>query len=206
MQETDHVHAPNNGREANRDRHRRSFALALTLIACALALTACGSSSPRSSRSPSGSESNPNQAQILNKSLRFTRCVRANGVQNFPDPPGNGGYGVKSFAQQSNGETMSINGVSVNAPAFRSAMAKCQHDLPQPTAPTTSQLAKIRTLMVTWAKCMRSHGLRDFGDPTITADGHRIMHGQFNIGSPAYYAARQACDPQLQRSMAAAGV
>ncbi|HWD73924.1 MAG TPA: hypothetical protein VG371_02215 [Solirubrobacteraceae bacterium] len=206
MQETDHVHAPNHGQEANRDRLRRSFAVALTLIGCALALTACGSSSPRSARSPSGSGSNPNQAQILTDSLRFTRCERANGVPNFPDPPGNGGYGVKSFAQESNGETMSINGVSVNAPAFRSAMAKCQHYLPQPPAPTTSQLAKIRPLMVTWAKCMRSHGLPDFGDPTITADGHRIMHGQFNIDSPAYQSARQACDPQLQRSMAAAGV
>ena len=60
--------------------------------------------------------------------------------------------------------------------------------------------------MVTWAKCMRNHGLPNLGDPTITADGHRIMHGQFNGGSPAYYAARHACDPQLNRSMAGAGV
>jgi hypothetical protein len=60
--------------------------------------------------------------------------------------------------------------------------------------------------MVRWAKCIRSHGLPHFGDPTITADGHRIMHGQFAIGSPAYYAARSACDPQLNRSMTAAGL
>ena len=71
---------------------------------------------------------------------------------------------------------------------------------------TTSELPTIQALMVRWARCMRNHGLPDFGDPTITADGHRIMHGHFNIGSPAYYAARQACDPQLNRSMAAAGV
>jgi len=132
--------------------------------------------------------------------------MRVNGVPNFPDPPGNGSYGVKSFAQQSNGRTMSINGVPVSAPAFRLARAKCNGYLPQPPTPTTSELPTIRALMVTWAKCMRNHGLPDFGDPTITADGHRIMHGHFNIGSPAYYAARQACDPQLNRSMAAAGV
>jgi hypothetical protein len=132
--------------------------------------------------------------------------VRAAGVPNFPDPPSNG-YGVKSFAQPSStGETMSINGVSVSAPAFRSAMARCHHYLPLPPVPTSPQLARIRALMVTWAKCMRSHGLPGFGDPTITADGHRIMHGDFNMGSPAYYAARQACDPQLHRSMASAGV
>jgi hypothetical protein len=46
------------------------------------------------------------------------------------------------------------------------------------TPPATSELATIRALMVTWAKCMRNHGLPHFGDPTITADGHRIMHGR----------------------------
>jgi hypothetical protein len=85
-------------------------------------------------------------------------------------------------------------------------MAKCHQYLPQPPAPTTSQLPRIRALTVTWAKCMPSNGLPHLGDPTITADGHRIMHGEFNIGSPAYYVARQACDPKLNRSMAAAGL
>jgi hypothetical protein len=109
--------------------------------------------------------------------------MRTNGVPNFPDPPGNGSYGVKAFAQQSNGRTVSVNGVPLSAPAFRSALEKCNRYLPQPPPPTTSQLATIRALMVTWAKCMRHRGLPQFGDPTIAADGHRIMHGQFNIGS-----------------------
>jgi hypothetical protein len=112
----------------------------------------------------------------------------------------------QSFAQQSHGKTVSVKGVPVGAPAFRSALQKCDQYLPQPPAPTSSQLATIRALMVTWAKCMRSHGLPEFGDPTITTAGCRIMHGQFNIGSPAHYTARRACDPQLNRSMAAAGL
>lgn len=132
--------------------------------------------------------------------------MRSNAVPSFPDPPGNGGYGVKSLAQQSNGKTVVVNGVSISAPAFRSAMVTCEHFLPQAPAPSTSGLTTIRALMVDWAKCMRSHGLPHFGDPTITADGHRIMHGQFAIGSPAYYSAREACDPKLNRSMTAAGL
>jgi hypothetical protein len=178
-------------------------------LALAIVLAACGSSSPKNSSSSGSADSNSSQtdqSQIHSESLRFARCMRANGVPNFPDPPGNGSYGVKSFAQQSNGRTVSINGVPVSAPAFRSTLANCNQYLPQPPAPTTSQLATIRALMVTWAKCMRSHGLPHFGDPTVTADGRRIMHGQFNIGSPAYYAARQACDPQLNRSISAAGL
>lgn len=132
--------------------------------------------------------------------------MRANDVPNFPDPPGNGSYGVKSFAEQSHGSTVSINGVPVSAPAFRAALGRCNQFLIQAPAPTTPQLATIRALMLTWAKCMRNHGLPHFGDPTITAAGRRIMHGQFTIGSPAYYTARQSCDPQLNRSMAAAGL
>jgi hypothetical protein len=178
-------------------------------LAAAIVIAACGSNSgasPSSSGSSGSAGTSSLQTQTHNESLRFARCMRSGGVPNFPDPPANGSYGVKSFAQQSNGRTMSINGVSVNAPAFRSAIAKCNQYLPQPPAPTTPQLAKIRVLMVTWAKCMRSHGLPDFGDPTITADGHRIMHGEFNIGSPAYNAARTACDPKLNRSITAAGL
>jgi hypothetical protein len=168
-----------------------------------MVIAGCGSSS-RGSPRRSGSSSS--QALRNNESVRFARCVRAHGVSNFPDPPGNGSYGVKSFAQQSNGRTMSVDGVSVSTPAFRFAMANCNQYLPQAPAPTISQLARIRALMVTWAKCMRSHGLPHFGDPTITANGHRVMHGQFDIGSPAYYAARNACDPQLNRSMTSAGL
>jgi hypothetical protein len=182
---------------------------AAAALALVITLAACGSSSPKSSSSSGSADSNSsqtNQSQIHGESLRFARCMRANGVPSFPDPPGNGSYGVKSFAEQSNGRTMSINGVPVSAPAFRTAMAKCSRYLPEPPAPTTFQLAKVRALMVTWAKCIRSHGLPHFGDPTITSDGRRITHGQFNIGSPAYYAARQACDPELNRSMAAAGL
>ena len=178
-------------------------------LALCIVLAACGSSSPKSSSTSGIADSGSsqiNQSQIHDESLRFARCMRTNGVPNLPDPPGNGSYGVKSFAQLAIGGTISISGVPVSAPAFRSALEKCNRYLPQPPAPTISQLSTIRALMLGWAKCMRNHGLPHFGDPTITADGHRIMHGQFNIGSPAYYAARHACDPELNQSMAAGGL
>lgn len=169
-------------------------------------LAACGSSSPSSSSSsspPGGSGSNLSQAQIAqihNESLRFTRCVRANGVPNFPDPPANGGYGLKSFAQQSNGETMSINGVSVNAPAFRSAMAKCQQYMPQPPPPTGADLARARAWAVLYGRCMRSHGI-NIPDPQVGPGpgGHGIGR-QIDIpsgmtqNSPAFVAADQTCE------------
>jgi hypothetical protein len=182
----------------------RSFAA----IAIAVIIAACGSSAGAPSGTPGAGSTSTSSigAQQHQESLRFARCVRAHGVPHFPDPPDDGSYGVKSFAEQPGGKTISVAGVSVGAPAFRSAMTRCSGYLPLQAAPTTSQLSKIRALTVRWAKCIRAHGLPHFGDPTITADGHRIMHGQFAIGSPAYYAARNACDPKLNRSMAATGL
>lgn len=88
------------------------------VLAAAMVIAACGSTTPSHSDSTSASgnaSSGSVSTQIHNESVSFSRCVRANGVPNFPDPPGNRAYGLKSFAQQSNGETLSINGVSVNA-------------------------------------------------------------------------------------------
>jgi hypothetical protein len=168
-------------------------------IAAATAIAACGSNSPRSL---SSSDSNAAQAQIAevhNESLRFARCIRANGVPNFPDSPGNGSYGLKSFAQQSNGETLSINGVPVSAPAFRSAMVTCHQYLPQPPPPTATDLARARAQAVKYGQCMRGRGI-NIPDPQIGPGpgGHGIGR-QIDIppgmtqSSPAFEAANQTC-------------
>jgi hypothetical protein len=143
--------------------------------------------------------SNSSESQIHNQSLRFSRCVRANGVPNFPDPPANGGYGLKSFVQQSNGKTVSINDVSVNAPAFRSAMAKCQQYVPQPPVPAASQLAQQRAKAVQFGRCMRSHGI-NIPDPQAGPGpgGHGIgvridVPPGMTQNSPAFVAADQTC-------------
>lgn len=171
-------------------------------IAAAVVVAACGSNSPSSSSSLGSSASNASQAQITevhNESLRFARCMRANSVPNFPDPPGNGSYGVKSFAQESNGETLSINGVPVNAPAFRSAMATCQQYMPRPPPPAAADLAQARAQAVQYGRCMRSHGI-NIPDPQIGPGpgGHGIAR-QIDIppgmtqNSPAFEAADHTC-------------
>lgn len=178
------------------------LASVLVALVVATALAACGSSSPRGSSpgtsSGGGSGLNTNQTRIHSESLRLSRCVRANGVPNFPDPPANGGYGVKSFAQQSNGKTMSINGVSVSAPAFRSAFAKCQRYMPKRPAPTDSQLALHRAEAVRYGRCMRNHRI-NIPDPKI-APGPGGIRVQINIpagmtqDSPAFKVGDQTCE------------
>lgn len=177
----------------------------VALLAAAVLVAGCGSGSPSRSTTASASVS-PNsiasQAQVHSKSLAFSRCVRANGVPNFPDPPANGGYGLKSFAQQSNGETLSINGVSVNAPAFRAALAKCDHYLPQRPAPTATNLELQREAAVRFGRCMRAHHI-NIPDPKVAPGpggqgiGVRVdIPSGMTQNSPAFVAAYQACATQ----------
>ena len=62
----------------------------------------------------------PDPAQV--ESMRqFAKCMRANGVPNFPDPEPDGKIKIQSFA-----------GVDRDDPAFRAALEKCRQYRPTP--------------------------------------------------------------------------
>ena len=88
--------------------------------------------------------------------LAFAKCMRANGVTNFPDP------------STGRGPLFNTAEVVTSSPAFRAAQAKCQKlmggGLPVPgstTHPSARTLAKLRRIAV----CMRGHGVPQFPDP-----------------------------------------
>jgi hypothetical protein len=124
--------------------------------------------------------------------------MRANGVPNFPDPAGNGRGGLSINEQHSatGSSSLTVNGVTVNAPAFQSAMRTCRKDLPndgQPQPVSASQ----RAAMMRFAKCMRTHGLSGFPDPTFQNGGIGFDFGNTGINpkSPAFRTAQAACAP-----------
>jgi hypothetical protein len=107
-----------------------------------------------------GSGSPPSQTQLQQDALKYARCMRADGVPNFPDPNAGGGFVFQAGA-----------GVDPSSPAFKAARAKCQKFMggigPTPgstTHPSAQWLAK----MVKAAQCMRRLGVPDFPDPTTT--------------------------------------
>ena len=130
--------------------------------------------------------------------LAFARCMRANGVPNFPDPlPGRG----LQFS------------VNPDAPAVRSAHAKCQKLLPgggppgpgSHTHPSEGTLVKLTRI----AQCMRHHGVPQFPDPRTSVPAN-AGQGQYqeitdfdgaillfpptiNLQAPAYRQALHAC-------------
>ena len=121
--------------------------VALAGLCGAVALSACGSASTYST---SGSGPDPSVTRAF---LAFSRCMRTNGVPNFPDPKGGGGIQLSA-------------GINPRSPAFKSAQSKCKHLLPgggPPSGPPSAQ-AKLKALHI--SECMRSHGVTGFPDPT----------------------------------------
>ena len=123
---------------------RRAVAACILALLCGLALAACGgSSTPRTSSS---------HANVF---IAFSKCMRAHGVTNFPDPTGHG-------------INIGRAGIDPRSPAFQAAQKTCFKLLPGggPNNQKASA-ARIRQADQT-AQCMRTHGVSGFPDPIIS--------------------------------------
>jgi hypothetical protein len=156
-------------------------------LAAATTIAACGSGSPDSPNSRASRATSP--VSSTSSTLAFSKCMRADGVPNLPDLSSTG------MLIQGSGQTMSVNGVSVNAPAFLAARAKCRKYLPTPNA-STSEQAQQRARGLKFAQCMRSHGVPNFPDPKVTTgpggNQEAYLPG-INPQSPAFQAAAKDC-------------
>ena len=162
---------------------RRTAPLIAVLAAAGLA--ACGSSSPST-----------NRAAALDQMVTFAKCMRANGVPNFPDPGSNGTGGIQIQQKVGSGGSLRVNGVAVSSPKFQSAMQACHSKLPnggRPPALSASQ----RAAMLKFSQCMRTHGLPNFPDPAFGPGGRIGLSVRPQSGidpsSPAFQQAQAAC-------------
>ncbi len=128
--------------------------------------------------------------------VAFATCMRTHGVPNFPDPKSSAGGGMQ--IQMTPGRA-TVNGVSVNGPAFRSAMAACHSKLPNGGhgAPLT---ASRRAAALRFSACMRAHGVPNFPDPKFSGNGIQIALNAasgINPAAPAFTKAQAACGSLL---------
>jgi len=123
--------------------HVRRTIAAFAALICAAVVVACGSS---------GSPQTGGSGGLL---LRLAQCMRAHGVPNFPDPSSAGGLVIP-------------NDVNTDAPAFKSAQGACAKLAGSAGGPATSSESRSAQLaqLLVLAKCMRSHGVPNFDDPT----------------------------------------
>jgi hypothetical protein len=132
--------------------------------------------------------------------LAFAKCMRANGVPNFPDPSPGGGF------------LFPPAGINRAAPAFMAATAKCQKLMgggPPGPGSTTHPSAQTLAKLVNIARCMRQHGVPEFPDPRTSIPSNPALAGiaeitnfdgvillfpsAMNLQAPAYRQALTAC-------------
>ena len=157
----------------------RTAAAVIATAALVLLAAACSGSPsfgahppvPAAHRMREGQQSSPS-------AVAYSQCMRSHGVPNFPDPPSNGQV-PKASAQQ----------LGVSTSQLQAAQTACQHLYPnnggsgggltkdsigqcEETGDCPQALVQAAmTALRTFARCMRSHGVPNWPDPTIDSEG-----------------------------------
>ena len=157
-------------------RHRRTAAAIIVTAVLALLVAACSGGSPSSAGS--GGSSNAGGSTTSPSAVAYSACIRSHGVPNYPDPDSSGQL-PKTDAQ--------VLGVSTSQ--YQAAQRVCRHLLP--TGGSLPQLehqcmqnsdcppALVQQMMTAdlkLARCMRSHGVPSFPDPTNGGSGGPVFN------------------------------
>ena len=118
--------------------------------------------------------------RLTRKELAYSQCLRAHGEPGFPDPQPSGGITI-------NGSQDHLNGALMN-----SANRHCQDLMPKTKPLTGAQQRQDGVQAVKFAVCMRTHGIPNFSDPTVTAQGVHFR--------PPSGVSKPCCSPRCRRA------
>jgi hypothetical protein len=179
-------------------RCRRSLILAPGVAVAAFALLAAGCGGGGSPGVASvASSTTVATTTTQNGLLAFSQCMRSHGVPNFPDPQRFAGGNVK----------LTIHNLSPSPAALNA----CSYLLPNGGSGSQQTAAQLRTQLadeLSFAKCMRSHGVARFPDPTAQGQlSVEMAQAQgIDIHSPAVLHVVQTCLPASHGGLTAAKV
>lgn len=183
-------------------RHR--IPIAAVLVSGVVMIAGCGGSSKPSTSKPSSVSKST--SSLVSEAVAFSRCMRAHGLPNFPDPNASDGFQINS-----NGKfKIHIGPRGPNEPpAFQAAQSACQNLFPPISGAAGKQnpTAETMTQMLTVAKCMRAHRVPNWPDPTTylpsSPSGYRevidhnggvfLIRFSIDIQSPAVKHAEAVC-------------
>ena len=180
-------------RGRNMSRELRSLA---ALVALGVAAAACSGGSksltvptagsqPTTTAAPAGASASSGQTPFA-EAEAYSQCMRSHGALNFPDPvlTPSGGYGYRT------------TGINPQSAAFQGALQACKA-LPSPWQSTGKQLSPAQQqAWLSWAKCIRAHGMPNFPDPTFSGSAVQIP-GAGGSSSPQLQSAMDACKSQM---------
>jgi hypothetical protein len=118
--------------------------------------------------------------------VAYARCMRSHGVPTFPDP-------------NSKGQVSSSSIPNLNSPQYRKAQEVCRALLPQGYtgqggSPTGGSLTpQQQAQFLQYARCMRTHGLPNFPDPTSSG----LTLSDIDPNSPRFQVAQKVCHSSL---------
>jgi hypothetical protein len=159
----------------------------LALIAIVALISGCGSNAPAASSAVNSSGGGSNTTAAAQKGVKFSECMRSNGVPTFPDPSASGKFTIDEVA----------NGTSLDtsSPTFTQALGACKSLEPAGfeggTRSTQQQSAALK-----FAQCIRANGVSDFPDPAAgqpLVDTNRIPSASTSSGMSILNAAMQKC-------------
>jgi hypothetical protein len=181
-------------------RCRRPHILASVAAVAAFSLLAAGCSSGRSPGVARVGSSTTATTTSQNSLVAFAGCMRSHGVSNFPDPSSTGEIAKREV----------VNARRNNPSRFDSASHACEHLLPNGSLGSPETAQQKRTQLadeLSFARCMRSHGVTRFPDPTTQGLTVEMVQAQgIDVHSPAVLRVVQTCLPASHGALTAAKV
>jgi hypothetical protein len=168
---------------AGRVRPRRAGLLAVTALAStALLAAACGGDNGGDNGNRAKAPGRQTQSGY-DQALAYAKCMRENGVPNWPDPESSG------LTANNNG---SLDRVRASA-GYKKAAAACK-SLEAQGPPPAAQIEQEFAKLLKFSKCMRENGVPKFPDPVKENGGVGIATGNdVDPNSSQYKAATNAC-------------
>jgi hypothetical protein len=185
-------------------RCHRPLTLTTVVAVAALSLLAagCGGGNSAGVANVTSSTTTTATASTRDGLVAFSECMRSHGMPNFPDPQRFVGGNVK----------LTLHQLEASSPHFQAATSACNQLLPPNGGHGSQQSAQQQRKQIadelSFAKCMRTHGVPGFPDPTAEAGISVEMvqaHG-IDVHSPAVLHVVQECLPASHGALTPAKV
>jgi hypothetical protein len=130
------------------------------------------------------------------EAVKFSECMRDNGVNEFPDPDASGELTIDGV----------LNGSSLDpsTPVWKEAISACK-DLQPPGFTGDQEVSdEEQEVRLEFAQCMRDNGVEDFPDPAKgepLVDTNRIPSSATDGGMTILNAAMQRCGDLAAEAM-----
>jgi hypothetical protein len=141
-----------------------------------------------------GDDDSATPADDRSQAVKFSECMRDNGVRNFPDPDASGELTADGVANNSS--------IDTDGPAWTKAIAACKNL--QPAGFTgTKRSPDQQAASLKFAQCIRENGVKDFPDPDPNGpmvDTNRIPSSNQPGGMAALNAAMKTCGTYAEQA------